>query len=198
MMPISRKEIYGRAKAGAIAGIGGGLALLVSIFGIDAGLNLPPGSFYMMIGLAVGLHGMTATIFGGMVHMLTAATIGAGFCVCSSLHPWLYIRSVWKGVFAGGVTGLEVYAIFFMPITLYIMIPTLDAAATNSAFTAQEMTAITVLKSHITMIIWGALALHVTYGAVMGFFTGLIVHEDYRKSPKKNLRDLESESMPAT
>lgn len=197
MMPVSRYEIYGKIKVGAIAGIAGGFALLVSFFGIDASLNLPPGSFYMMIGLAVGLHGIVATIFGGMVHMLTATAIGAGFCVCSSLHPWLHIRSVWKGIFAGGVTGLEVYAIFFMPITLYIMIPTIDAAANNSAFTAHELVMVTVLKSHMTMIIWGALVLHVTYGAVMGFFTGLMIHGGHRKNPK-SLRDLESESMPAT
>ncbi|NHH96712.1 hypothetical protein DYY66_2045 [Candidatus Nitrosotalea sp. FS] len=40
--------------------------------------------------------------------------------------------------------------------------------------------------------------LHVLYGAVMGFFSGMILHEDYKKIPKKSLYELESESMPAT
>src|SRR5574340_871560 len=116
MMPVSRYEIYGRAKAGCIAGLAG------------------------------GLHGISATIFGVLLHILTAATIGVGFSICSSLHPLLHIRRFWKAVFAGGVTGLEVYAIFFMPITLYIMIPTIDAAASNPAFTASELDAVAVLK----------------------------------------------------
>lgn len=196
MMPMSRHEICGRAKVGAIAGIAGGLGLVVSFFGIDAGLRLLPGSFYMMIGLAVGLHGTTATIFGGLVHMLTAAAIGAGFSICSSLHPWLHIRSVWKGVFAGGVTGLEVYAIFFMPITLYLMIPTIDGAVSDS-FTGYEIMVLAMLKSHMTMIIWGALVLHVAYGTVMGFFTYLLSGK-VQKDTRKTLRDIESESMPAT
>ena len=197
MMPISRHEMYGKSKAGSVAGIAGGVALLASFFGIDSSLNLSPGSFYMMIGLAVGLHGIPAILFGSIVHMVTAAAIGAVFCMCSVLHPALYFRSMWKGVFAGGVTGLEVYAIFFMPITLYLMIPALDAA-TSSAVSGQEYLAVSVLKAHLGTIIWGALILHVLYGAVMGFFSGMILHEDYKKIPKKSLYELESESMPAT
>jgi len=107
------------------------------------------------------------------------------------------LRSMWKGVFAGGVTGLEVYAIFFMPITLYLMIPALDAATSTTVF-GQEYLAVSVLKAHLGTIIWGALILHVLYGAVMGFFSGMILHEDYKKIPKKSLYELESESMPAT
>ena len=197
MMPISRHEMYGKAKTGSVAGIAGGVALLASFFGIDSSLNLSPGSFYMMIGLAVGLHGIPAILFGSIVHMVTAASIGAVFCMCSVLHPALYLRGIWKGVFAGGVTGLEVYAIFFMPITLYLMIPALDAA-TSSAVYGQEYLAVSVLKAHLGTIIWGALILHVLYGAVMGFFSGMILHEDYKKIPKKSLYELESESMPAT
>ena len=197
MMPMSRHEMYGKAKAGSVAGIAGGVALLASFFGIDSSLNLPPGSFYMMIGLAVGLHGIPAVLFGSAVHMVTAATIGAVFCMCSVLHPALYLRSIWKGVFAGGVTGLEVYAIFFMPITLYLMIPALNAA-TSSVVSGQEYLAVSVLKAHLGTIIWGALILHVLYGAVMGFFSGLMLHEDYKKIPRKSLYELESESMPAT
>jgi hypothetical protein len=197
MMPISRREMYGKAKVGSLAGIAGGAALLVSFFGIDSSLNLPPGSFYMMVGLSVGLHGMPAIIFGGMAHMLTAATIGAVFCMCSALHPALYLRSIKKGIFAGGVTGLEVYAIFFMPITLYVMIPTIDAV-TNSFASEQEHLAVTVIKAHIDTIIWGALVLHLIYGGVLGFFSGMVLHEDYKKIPRKSLYELESESMPAT
>jgi len=197
MMPISLHEMYGKAKAGSVAGIAGGVALLASFFGIDSSLNLSPGSFYMMIELAVGLHGIPAILFGSIVHMVTAAAIGAVFCMCSVLHPALYLRSMWKGVFAGGVTGLEVYAIFFMPITLYLMIPALDAA-TSSAVSGQEYLAVSVLKAHLGTIIWGALILHVLYGAVMGFFSGMMLHEDYKKIPKKSLYELESESMPAT
>jgi len=195
MRSITRQEIYRKTKVGTVAGLVGGFALFVSFFGIDSQLRAEPGTFYMMIGLAVGLHGMAATVFGLIAHMLTAATIGAVFCVCSLFHPMLNLRTMWKGIFAGGITGLEVYAIFFMPITLFLIIPTINTS--NSMMTSDEIGIVTAIQSHITMIMWGALVLHILYGAIMGLFSGMIIHEEY-KIPKKTAFDLESESMPAT
>ena len=200
MRTISRQEIFGKAKVGTVAGLVGGFALFVSLFGIDSQLDAAPGTFYMMIGLAIGLHGMPAIVFGFMAHMLTAATIGALFCVCSILHRLLYLTSVWKGIFAGGVTGLEVYVIFFIPITLFIMIPTIDATiidARQTVVTAHERLAVTVLRANLDLIMWGALLLHVLYGSIMGLFSGMILYNDY-KIPKKTANNKESESMPVT
>jgi len=200
MKSISVQEIYGKAKVGTVAGLVGGFALFVSLFGIDSQLGVAPGTFYMMLGLAVGLHDMPAIVFGFMAHMLTAATIGALFCVCSTLHRVLYITSVWKGIFAGGVTGLEVYAIFFIPITLFLMMPTIDSTiidGSNTVVSAYERGAVTVLRANLDLIMWGALVLHVLYGSIMGLFSGMILHEDY-KVPKKKTTDIESESMPST
>ena len=187
MKSVSRQEIYGKAKVGTVAGLVGGFALFVSLFGIDSQLNLAPGTFYQMLGITVGLHGMPAILFGFMAHMLTAATIGAVFCVCSTLHRVLHLTSIWKGIFAGGVTGLEVYVIFFMPITLFLMMPTIDTTiidGSKSVVTAQERMAAVVLKENIDLIMWGALMLHVLYGSIMGLFSGMILYEDY-KIPKK-------------
>jgi hypothetical protein len=195
MRSITRQEIYGKAKVGTVAGLVGGFALFASFFGIDSQLRAEPGTFYMLIGFAVGLHGMAATMFGLIAHMLTAATIGAVFCVCSLLHPMLNLRTIWKGIFAGGITGLEVYAIFFMPITLFLIMPTIDTS--NSTMTSDELAVVAVIKSHITMIMWGSLILHILYGIIMGLFSAMIIREDY-KIPKKTVFDLESESMPAT
>ena len=200
MKSVSRQEIYGKAKVGTVAGLVGGFALFVSLFGIDSQLNLAPGTFYQMLGITVGLHGMPAILFGFMAHMLTAATIGAVFCVCSTLHRVLHLTSIWKGIFAGGVTGLEVYVIFFMPITLFLMMPTIDTTiidGSKSVVTAQERMAAVVLKENIDLIMWGALMLHVLYGSIMGLFSGMILYEDY-KIPKKTGSEQESESMPAT
>lgn len=200
MKSISRQEIYGKAKVGTVAGLVGGFALFVSLFGIDSQLGVAPGTFYQMLGIAVGLHGMSAIVFGFMAHMLTAATIGAVFCVCSVLHRVLNLTSIWKGIFAGGVTGLEVYVIFFMPITLFFMMPTIDSTIIDgslSVVTAQERMAATVLKENINLIMWGALMLHVLYGSIMGLFSGMVLYEDY-KIPKKTVSERESESMPDT
>src|SRR5574342_1367011 len=195
MKSISRQEIYGKAKVGTVAGLVGGFALFASLFGIDSQLDVTSGTFYMMIGMAVGLHDMSAIAFGFIAHMLTAATIGAVFCVCSTLHRVLHLTSIWKGIFAGSVTGLEVYVIFFMPITLFLMMPTIDSTiidGSQSVVTAQERMAATVLKENINLIMWGALMLHILYGSIMGLFSGMVLHEDY-KIQKNTVSEQESE-----
>lgn len=190
------QEIYGKAKMGAVGGLVGGFALFVSFFGIDSQLSTQPGTFYMMIGLAVGLHGTAAILFGFISHMLTAVSIGVVFCVVSALHPILNLTSTWKGIFAGGVTGLEVYAIFFMPITLFIILPTINSIESGqTSSTIHEQVIISLLKSHITMIMYGALVLHILYGSIMGLFSGMVLREEYKK---KYYLEMESESMPAT
>jgi hypothetical protein len=184
---MHKQGIYQKAKVGIMTGLIGGFAIILSFFVIDSSINAPLGSFYSMIGLAVGLHGMGALIFGLVAHMLTAVTIGVVFCICSTLHPMLNLTSVWKGIFAGGVTGLEVYAIFFMPITLFVVLPTIRYIAVGSADTTiaiNELQMISTLKSNLNLIMWGALALHVLYGSTMGFFSSLVLREEY-KIPKR-------------
>jgi hypothetical protein len=180
---MHQRGIYQKAKVGTITGLIGGFAIVLFFFTIDSSIGAQPGSFYTMIGLAVGLHGISALIFGLVAHMLTAITIGVVFCVCSTLHPLLNLTSVWKGIFAGGVTGLEVYAIFFMPITLFVVLPTIRYIAVGSADTTvaiNDLQLISTLKSNLNLIMWGALALHVLYGSIMGFFSSLVIREEYK------------------
>ena len=186
MRSISPHEIYRKAEVGATAGVIGGIAIVASLFGIDYYLGAAIGTFYMMIGVSVGLHGTPAIVFGFIAHMLTAATIGTVFCVCSTLHRVLNLTSLRKGIFAGGITGLEVYAIFFMPITLFLMIPSIDSTIVNSSTsTIQEQVTASVLKANLASIMWGALVLHVFYGSVMGVFSAMMVYEDYKSPTKK-------------
>ncbi|MGI0004520.1 MAG: hypothetical protein ACREAX_04400, partial [Candidatus Nitrosotenuis sp.] len=128
---IASKKILSKAISGSMAGIVGGMALASSFMGIDSQLGVPSGTFYEMIGFLVGLQNVNAIVFGFCVHISTAALIGAVFFVCSTFHRALHISSFQKGVFAGGVTGLVVFAIFFLPINLFIMIPALEQTTMN-------------------------------------------------------------------
>ncbi len=196
MKQATLQEICAKAKVGTVAGLVGGFALFVSFFGIDSQLSTQPGTFYMMVGLAVGLHGTAAILFGFISHMLTAVSIGVVFCVVSTLHPRLNLTSTWKGTFAGGITGLQVYVIFFLPITIFIIFPTIDSIASKqTSSTVQELATVSLLKSHITMIMYGALVLHLLFGSIMGLFSGMVLRDEYKK---KHYLEMESESMPAT
>lgn len=200
----SGPEIYTMAKTGCIAGLVGGFALFSSFFWIDSEVGVPFGTFYKVVGMLVGLDEMPAVVFGFFAHMLTAALIGAIFCICSTLHRYLHISSVPKGIIGGAVTGIQVYAIFFMPITLYMMLPMIsDQAAGLSFMSAEEAQIAKTLMDTSGTILWGSLVLHVLYGAVMGLFCSIMLYEDYsmkekKKDKKENWEKSESEHWPST
>lgn len=202
---VSHAEIYRKAKTGCIAGLVGGFALFSSFFWIDSELAVPFGTFYKVVGMVMGLEGLAAIALGFFVHMITAAVIGVIFCICSTLHKYLHISSIPKGIVGGAVTGMEVYAIFFMPITLYMMFPMISEQAVGLVpVSAEEMQIASVLVQTYDKILWGALVLHVLYGAVMGLFSSMLLYEEYqlkeksKKERKASLRKYESEHWPST
>jgi hypothetical protein len=202
---IIRAEIYQKAKTGCIAGLVGGFALFSSFFWIDSEVGVPFGTFYKVVGMVVGLDGLSAITFGFFAHMLTATLIGAIFCICSSFHRLLHISSVPKGIIAGAVTGIQVYAIFFMPITIYVMFPMITAQASGlSTTTLDDMQVAKILAETSDGILWGSLVLHVLYGSIMGLFSSIMLYEDYhmkektKKEKKENWEKLESEHWPST
>jgi hypothetical protein len=201
----SSAEIYHMAKTGCVAGLVGGFALFSSFFWIDSELGVPFGTFYKVVGILAGLDGMSAIAFGFFAHMITAAAIGSIFCMCSTLHRYLHITGVPKGIVGGAVTGIEVYAIFFMPITLYVMFPVISSHASGLVITSQENMQIAAILAHtFDKILWGSLLLHVLYGAVMGLFSSIMLYDEYRmkgkakKEKKETWKEFESEHWPST
>ena len=192
------------AKTGCIAGLVGGFALFSSFFWIDVDVGVPFGTFYKVVGMLVGLDGLPAIVFGFFAHMLTAALIGAIFCICSTMHKLLHISGVAKGIIAGGVTGIQVFAIFFVPITLYLMIPMIsDQAIGHSLVSSDQMEIAQILMGTSDQIMWGALILHVLYGSIMGLFASFMLYEDHsmkktKKEEKQKWEKTESEHWPST
>lgn len=66
-----------RVKVGTVSGLVGGFAIFLSIFMIDLSLNAGQGAFYKVVGLPLGMSGISATLTGMILHMLTAALVGA-------------------------------------------------------------------------------------------------------------------------
>ena len=100
----SGAEIYRMAKTGCIAGLVGGFALFSSFFWIDNDIGVPFGTFYKIVGMLVGLDGLPAIMFGFFAHMLTAALIGAIFCLWFTFTRFISILCLSKGIIGGSVT----------------------------------------------------------------------------------------------
>ncbi len=162
-----------RVQIGCVAGLVGGFAIFVSIFVIDLSLGASQGTFYKVVGLPAGIAGIYATLFGMVLHMLTAALIGTIFGIGSGIKL-LEISSLKKGAVAGIVTSLVVFLVFFMPISTFLIIPLLQSSAIELGEASQ------ILVS-MELIMIGSLELHVVFGMVMGIFFAVAVQHESKK-----------------
>ncbi|MFY9301255.1 MAG: hypothetical protein WAO91_08715 [Candidatus Nitrosotenuis sp.] len=162
-----------RAQIGCVAGLVGGFAIFVSIFVIDLGLGADQGTFYKVVGLAVGMRGLEATLFGMVSHMLTASLIGMVFGLGSGIHKKLEVLSIKKGAVAGVTTGLVVFSVFFVPISTFLMIPLIQS---NSIAGEAGL-----LLSNTNLIMIGAIELHAVFGLVMGSFFAIAAQQESKK-----------------
>ena len=182
--------VYRHAKFGAFSGLVCGIILYVIFFGIDAQLQLPPGTFYKMIGLLIGLHDSNAIVFGIISHLVTASIIGATFSIGSLIHPSLRISSLPKSILAGSVTGLEVFAIIFMPLTIYVMIPAVTEYANSETGLVSliDKQAAQSLTNQIDIIMWSALIFHIGFGFMLGVILNLLLYPRYKFTVKSDVR----------
>ncbi|HEX9845932.1 MAG TPA: hypothetical protein VGA92_05645 [Candidatus Nitrosotenuis sp.] len=171
---VSQLSFTKRVQIGCVAGLVGGFAIFVSIFVIDLSLGASQGTFYKVVGLPAGIAGIYATLFGMVLHMLTAALMGTIFGIGSGIHKLLEISSLKKGAVAGIVTSLVVFLVFFMPISTFLIIPLLQSSAIELGEASQ-------LLVSMELIMIGSLELHVVFGMVMGIFFAVAVQHESKK-----------------
>lgn len=173
-----------RIKIGIAGGLVGGFAVLTSVFAIDSQMDIAPGTFYKIVGLPLGLDGISATLFGMISHMLTASLIGIIFCYCSGLHTKLELTSYKKGALTGGVSAIVVYLVFFIPITFLIVQPSLEAGMHDKFGIIATLSNIDSVKlvKNMNLIIWGALEIHIIFGIIMGIFCTMVIDKAKRET----------------
>ena len=173
-------SIAKRARIGIVSGLVGGFAIFFMIFIIDFHMGQIPGTFYKTVGFPIGLEGISATLFGMIAHMATAALIGAVFCVCSGLHQKLEISDATRGILAGGITGTVVYLFFFIPITILIMQPLIEQGIHNDLgliATISNIESVHIIQN-MSLIVFGASVVHVLFGVIMGLTTALSLGQE--------------------
>lgn len=156
------------AKAGIAAGQAGAWAIFGLILAIDATVVAPPGTFYKMIGMALGQGPSSAVFLGFFMHMVTATVIGVIYMMISNSVKRLHIRSIPKGLATGVITGVVVWAVLFLPLHFGVVEPMLERIVAQGSQAPMFQLAEKLIALSTT-ILAGALALHIVFGGVMGF-----------------------------
>ena len=167
----SELTLLGSVKSGAVSGLVAAWAIFGMILAVGAQLGLPPGTFYQMVGVSLGISAEWPAIYTGFVlHMITGAIIGIVYMIISDRVRKLRTDSSTLKAFATGVaTGIVVWAVLFVPLHFFLMQPTLQNMLLTPPSGSLEQLSAERLLQMSDSILFGALAIHFVFGGVLGF-----------------------------
>jgi hypothetical protein len=167
----SELTLLGSVRSGTVSGLVAAWAIFGMILAVGAQLGLPPGTFYQMVGVSLGIDEEWPAIYLGFVmHMITGAIIGIVYMIISDRVRKLRTDSSTLKAFATGVaTGIAVWAVLFVPLHFFLMEPTLQNMLLTSPLGSPEQLTAERLLQMSDSILYGALAIHFVFGGVLGF-----------------------------
>lgn len=167
----SELTLLGSVRSGIVSGLVAAWAIFGMILAVGAQLGLPPGTFYQMVGVSLGIDEEWPAIYLGFVmHMITGAIIGIVYMIISDRVRKLRTDSSTLKAFATGVaTGIAVWAVLFVPLHFFLMQPTLQNMLLTSPLGSPEQLTAERLLQMSDSILYGALAIHFVFGGVLGF-----------------------------
>jgi hypothetical protein len=193
--------MLGSIKSGTVCGLVAAWAIFGMILAVGAQLGLPPGTFYQMVGVSLGINAEWPAIYAGFVlHMITGAIIGIVYMIVSDQVRQLRTDSSSFKAFATGVTtGIVVWAVLFIPLHSFLIEPNLqNMLLTSPAGSPMQLTAERLIQMSDS-ILYGALAIHFVFGAILGLMAriatssrGSIEKDAETEKPDKNDASLAS------
>ena len=155
------------AKYGAIAGAIATWSISSILALIEAGMGLPIGAFYSIIGITLGIDNViTASYFGFGLHILIGTLMGA---IVGAAIVRLVSHSLLKGILAGMVAGTIIWLIVFLPITAFLVQPSMAQIVTLLALTTNFSISTTEINQFVQTTALSSVLFHLAWGALFGF-----------------------------
>jgi hypothetical protein len=177
------------AKYGAIAGAIATWAISSILALAESGTGLPIGSFYHIIGIALGMNDViTASYFGFGLHMFAGTLMGS---LVGSVFVRLFPLSQFRGVLLGMVAGIVIWIMVFLPISAFLVSPSMTRVVTLLAFNTNFSISTSEVNQFVQTIGLSSVVFHLVWGTMVGFIiTSLFRIKSYRdKNWKAMLED---------
>lgn len=175
---LLRRPVREGVKYGSIAGLIATWSISSAIAASELELGLPISTFYSIIGISLGSNDFVASAYLGFgLHLVTGTILGAisgGLAVKVELRKNITsIFDPYKSILMGIATGILVWLILFLPITAFIIQPSIGRIIEILSL-RPESTVLSVFDSNnlgqsFRGIGISAIAFHVVWGAIFGF-----------------------------
>ena len=145
------------------------------LFSLDFISKTPPGTFFAVIGSSLGFYDSNTSPYVGLLLHIATGTVagnllGQGGIFWNRLIPF----GLKRGTILGVITGISLWIVLFLPLTMYIIQPKLDMFN----FSAPNQY-IFVIAQHFqgldTVVIIGSFFFHLIYGVILGLIAGRLI-----------------------
>ena len=169
------------AKFGAIGGAIATWSISSILALIEAGMGLPIGAFYSIIGITLGIDNLiTASYFGFGLHILIGTLMGA---IVGAAIVRLVSHSLLKGILSGMVAGIIIWLIVFLPITAFLVQPSMTQIVTLLALTTNFSISTTEINQFVQTTALSSVLFHLVWGALFGFIVSSLFRiKSYRNA----------------
>jgi hypothetical protein len=145
------------------------------LFSLDFISKTPSGTFFAVIGSALGFHDSnTSPYVGLLLHFATGTVagnlLGQGAIFWNRLIPF----GMKRGTILGIITGISLWLILFLPMTVLIIQPKLDmfnfSAPNQYVFEIAQH-----FQGLYLSVVIGSFFFHLIYGIILGLIAGRLI-----------------------
>ena len=181
------------AAYGLIAGFVSSLAISGLLLLVEKAISLPVGTFYLMISSTFidpqEYYSLNKILFGFILHITAGSIIGFIMCMPFAVFKDKSLRSMQRYAVPYGLGfGFALWSFLFIPVTLWIILPILDAsqertliqevpAQTDVMFTTDRVAML------VDRIMIGAVAFNMLYGLLTAIIIKTLSEESSKNKP---------------
>jgi hypothetical protein len=142
---------------------------------VDIVSQTPIGTFFAVIGTSLGFYDPAVSQYIGFaLHIATGTVAGNIFGQVALFWNKLFPSNFKRGITYGIILGVSLWIVLFLPLTIFIIQPKLDAFA-ESAPNQYLFGIAEHFQGLYPLVIIGSLGFHIIYGIIFGFIVWRMV-----------------------
>jgi len=162
-----------------LAGLISSIIISGLLFILDIVSKTPLGTFFAVIGSSLGFYDANTSPYVGLLLHIATGTVagnllGQGALFWNTLIPF----GIKRGTILGIITGISLWLILFLPLTVYIIQPKLNMFN----FSAPNQY-VFVIAQHFQgldlAVLVGSFFFHLIYGIILGLIAGRLIELKY-------------------
>lgn len=159
-----------------IGAIVGAVAMVIPKTLFEVQMGLPYYLTWIVFGHVAGVYSSVSAsiIAGAMLHIITAVSIGVVTGIFLYKSNILNISKPSNGVIYGLITGIVVFAVFFIPVNQFILSPEIINILPEIQPYITEAEVANMIRENQSSIMIGSIVMHLVFGVTLGIISSLL------------------------